>query len=168
MSGATEYLGGPVNPDGFDTGSGDADAGQPDSDPADIFDGMVFDEAFVLAALIHEPSAAERSLALRGSNRRRGRAAAGPAAGRTATAGRPVTPFGPSRGRHQAHPGRWQRIIARMMLVVIGMLAVMVAAAAVYRGTGSENGQSVQRPTGGSGGSASASVSSATATASPR
>jgi hypothetical protein len=56
------------------------------------------------------------------------------------------------------------------MLVVIGMLAVMVAAAAVYRGTGSENGQSVQRPTSGSGGSASASVSSttSTATASPR
>ncbi|MFC1400029.1 MULTISPECIES: hypothetical protein [Streptacidiphilus] len=159
-----------MNPDGFDTGSGDADAGQPDSDPADIFDGVVFDEAFVLAALIHEPSAAERSLALRGPGRRRGRAAAGSAAGRTATAGRPVSPFGPVRGRHQAHPGRWQRIVARMMLVVIGMLAVMVAAAAVYRGTGSENGQSVQRPTSGTGGSASASASavSATAAASPR
>lgn len=159
-----------MNPDGFDTGSGDADAGQPDGDPADIFDGMVFDEAFVLAALIHEPSAAERSLALRSPGRRRGRAVAGSAVGRTATAGRPVTPFGPARGRYQAHPGRWQRIIARLMLVVIGMLAVMVAAAAVYRGTGSENGQSVQRPTSGSGGSASASVSSttSTATASPR
>ncbi|WP_042402990.1 SCO2583/SCO2584 N-terminal domain-containing protein [Streptacidiphilus carbonis] len=156
-----------MNPDGFDNGPGDSDAGQPDSDPADIFDGMVFDEAFVLAALIHEPSAAERSLALGGAARRRGRAAAGSAAGRTATAGRPVTPFGPVRGRHQAHPGRWQRIVARVMLVVIGMLAVMVAAAAVYRGTGNENGQSVQRPSSGTGGSAAASapVSSAAATA---
>jgi hypothetical protein len=131
-----------VNPDGFDTGAGDAVPGEPETNTSetnapeagdpDIFDGLVLDEAFVLAALIHEPSADERLKALRTGARRRGRAVSGGThrdeAGRSA--GIVVR-----RGRYQALPGRWQRVVARVMLVVIGMLAVLVAAAAVYRGS---------------------------------
>jgi hypothetical protein len=147
-----------VNPDGFDAGAGDAVPGDPETDipeagAPDIFDGLVLDEAFVLAALIHEPSADERLKALRAGARRRGRAVSSPARDDRVDAGRSpgiIT----RRGRHQAVPGRWQRVVARVMLVVIGMLAVLVAAAAVYRGT-DNSGQPVPGSSSGSGSSSS-------------
>ena len=148
--------GGAVNPDGFDTGAGDATPGEPDTNISesdasetdtseagapDIFDGLVLDEAFVLAALIHEPTAEERLKALRAGTKRRGRAVAGTAQRADTDPGRSSAGIITGRGRYQAAPGRWQRVVARVMLVVIGMLAVLVAAAAVYRGAGPANQQ---------------------------
>lgn len=130
--------GGAVNPDGFDSGASDALPGEPETNtseagPTDIFDGLVLDEAFVLAALIHEPSAEERLKLMRSEGRRRGRAATAPK--RYDQGGVNLsTGIITRRGRYQAMPGRWQRAVARVMLVVIGVLTVMVAAAAVYRG----------------------------------
>ena len=147
-----------MNPDGFDTGAGDAVPGDPETDTPetgapDIFDGLVLDEAFVLAALIHEPSADERLKALRATARRRGRAVPSTARDSRDDAGRsPGIVAG--RGRYQAAPGRWQRVVARVMLVVIGVLAVLVAAAAVYRGT-DNSGQPVPGSSSGSGTSSS-------------
>ncbi|MEZ0091575.1 hypothetical protein [Streptacidiphilus sp. EB129] len=148
-----------MNPDGFDSSTGDFGGGESDDD---AFTGLILDEAFVLAALVHEPSAEERLRALRAGGRRRG----GPGgvsrelhyrSDRDEPGGAPADgagdPYGSRRrGRYQAAPGRWQRVVARMMLVVIGMLAVLVAAAAVYRGSG-EGQQPVQRPVTGSSGS---------------
>ncbi|MHA6759909.1 SCO2583/SCO2584 N-terminal domain-containing protein [Streptacidiphilus sp. PAMC 29251] len=136
---------------------GEPDTNMPQAGVPDIFAGLVLDEAFVLAALIHEPSAEERLKALRSSGaRRRGRAAVTvPKHYERDLAGRPVVGI-TRRGRYQAVPGRWQRVVARVMLVVIGMLAVLVAAAAVYRGT-SSSGQPVPGSSSGAGRSSSGS-----------
>jgi len=154
-----------VNPDGFDTGAGDAvpdnpETGTPDGDTPeagvpDIFDGLVLDEAFVLAALIHEPTADERLKALRAGAKRRGRAVASATHQDRSDAGRSAGIL-TGRGRYQAAPGRWQRVVARVMLVVIGMLAVLIAAAAVYRGAG-PSGQPVPGSSSGTGSSSSGS-----------
>jgi hypothetical protein len=177
-----------VNPDGFDAsaGAGEPSADEPgtggpedlhgssdDTDGSavfDVFEGLVLDEAFVLAALIHEPSAEERLLALRAGARRRGRASlsgSGSQAARTGSprqAGYGSGSFDGRRGRHQAVPGRWQRVVARVMLVVIGVLAILVAAAAVYRGA-TPGHQPMQRPSTGTGGSTAASAAAASAQA---
>ncbi|MBC3842313.1 hypothetical protein GXW82_25375 [Streptacidiphilus sp. 4-A2] len=90
------------------------------------------------AALIHEPSARERQAVL-------------PYAGGSGSAyprksGRQRWRGAPARGRHQALPGRWQRVVAQLMLVVLGVLAVLVAVAAVSRGTGTPQ-KPAQAPT---------------------
>ncbi|MFC1416483.1 SCO2583/SCO2584 N-terminal domain-containing protein [Streptacidiphilus cavernicola] len=133
--------------------------GEPETSEAgtpDIFAGLVLDEAFVLAALIHEPTADERLRALRAGAKRRGRAVAGPARHADPEVGRSAGII-TRRGRYQAAPGRWQRVVARMMLVVIGMLAVLVAAAAVYRGA-APGSQPVPGPSSGVGSSSSGSA----------
>jgi hypothetical protein len=180
-----------VNPEGFDAGANDAGASDPNADdarvgdsyaedlfaedgagvgpyPPDVFAGVVFDEAFVLSALIHEPSAEERLRALRNGGRKRGRAVQTARVPGTATGGGGVRAaegglggITVRRGRHQALPGRWQRAVARLMLVMIGVLTVLVAAAAVYRGTGPTN-QPAQHPGTGAGGSSTTSTVGAT------
>ncbi|MEY9845177.1 hypothetical protein [Streptacidiphilus sp. MAP5-3] len=111
--------------DPFD-GAGDDDHGLVNGE----FTAVVFDEAFVRAALVHEPSATERTLAT---------------GTRTpieyADVDEEDDPDGlplelkplPYADRHSA---RWQRVVARVMLVVIGIVAVLGAAAAVYRASG--------------------------------
>ncbi len=133
----------------------------------DIFDGLVLDEAFVLAALIHEPTADERLKALRAGAKRRGRAAATDTARQDGGDAARSAGIIPGRGRYQAAPGRWQRIVARVMLVVIGMLAVLIAAAAVYRGAG-PSGQPAPGSSSGTGSSSASSTSGSPAAAVPR
>ncbi|MFC1409833.1 hypothetical protein ACEZCY_24150 [Streptacidiphilus sp. N1-12] len=135
---------------------GDPETNTPETGAPDIFAGLVLDEAFVLAALIHEPSAEERLRSMRADAKRRGRAVTGP---KRLDQGGAVRPVGiiSRRGRYQAAPGRWQRVVARVMLVVIGLLAVLVAAAAVYRGTGL-NGQPVPGSSSGTGSSSTGSA----------
>lgn len=111
--------------EGFDAGSANHGGGADDE-----FATLVLDERFVRAALIHEPSARERQAALLDA------AGFGSAYPRASRRPRSRGPFG--RGRHQAAPLRWQRTVAQVMLVVLGMLAMLVAAAAVYRGAGTE------------------------------
>jgi hypothetical protein len=166
-----------VNPDGLDPGAGDAvpvdpetdasdvDASDPDTDAVeavapDIFDGLVLDEAFVLAALIHEPSAEERLKKLRAGAKRRGRAVTVPPRFDPGAVGLSTGVVARRGGRYQAAPARWHRVVARVMLVVIGLLAILVAAAAVYRGAGPSGQQAPRSGTGG-GGSASSSRSGA-------
>ncbi|WP_052440942.1 SCO2583/SCO2584 N-terminal domain-containing protein [Streptacidiphilus anmyonensis] len=122
---------------GFDAveGAGDDDHGRPDGE----FGAVAFDEAFVRAALVHEPSARERALS-------------GPA--RTPVVdysdeldedadGLPLElrplPYEPEQ------VGGWQRMVARVMLVVIGVVAVLAAAAAVYRASGGSNDPNTHR-----------------------
>jgi len=114
-----------VYSEGFDAGSANHGGGADDE-----FATLVLDERFVRAALIHEPSARERQAALLDA------AGFGSAYPRGSRRPRSRGPFG--RGRHQAAPLRWQRTVAQVMLVVLGMLAMLVAAAAVYRGGGTE------------------------------
>jgi hypothetical protein len=113
---------------GFDPveGAGDDDHGQPNGE----FAAVVFDEAFVRAALVHEPSARERALS---------------APARRPVVDYPDTPDEDPDGLplelrplpyEPEHIGGWQRALARVMLVVIGVVAVLAAAAAVYRASG--------------------------------
>jgi hypothetical protein len=113
---------------GFDAveGAGDDDHGQPNGE----FGAVVFNEAFVRAALVHEPSARERALS-------------GPA--RMPVVDYPDEPDEDPDGLplelrplpyEPEHLGGWQRIVARVMLVVIGVVAVLAGAAAVYRASG--------------------------------
>ncbi len=110
--------------EGFDADSANRGGGEDDE-----FATLVLDERFVRAALIHEPSALERqsALALRG---RSGLGSAYP----PRAYGRPRLRRPSRRGRYQAAPQRWQRTVVQLMLLVLGVLALMVAAAAVYRG----------------------------------
>ncbi|SEL68274.1 hypothetical protein [Streptacidiphilus jiangxiensis] len=113
---------------GFDSveGAGDDDHGQPGGE----FAAVVFDEAFVRAALVHEPSARERSL----SGPTRVPVVDYPDDSDDDPDGLPLElrplPY------ETDHVGGWHRMIARVMLVVIGVVAVMAAAAAVYRASG--------------------------------
>jgi hypothetical protein len=112
-----------VYSEGFDAGSASHGGGADDE-----FATVILDERFVRAALIHEPSARERQAALAHGG---GFGSAYPR-----KSARPRWRAAPARGRHQALPGRWQRTVAQLMLVVLGVLAVLVAVAAVGRGTG--------------------------------
>ncbi|MEY9871388.1 hypothetical protein ABH931_000853 [Streptacidiphilus sp. MAP12-33] len=122
---------------GFDSveGAGDDDHGLPGGE----FAAVVFDEAFVRAALVHEPSARERALS-------------GPARvpvvdyqndSEDDPDGLPLElrplPY------EAEHTGGWHRMIARVMLVVIGVVAVMAAAAAVYRASGGSGAPDTHR-----------------------
>jgi hypothetical protein len=109
-----------VYSEGFDADSANHGGGADDE-----FATLILDERFVRAALIHEPSARERQAALSHS----GYGSAYPR-----KSNRPRWRAGSPRGRHQALPGRWQRTVAQLLLVVLGVLAVLVAVAAVSRG----------------------------------
>jgi len=123
-----------VYSEGFDADSANHGGGADDE-----FATLVLDERFVRAALIHEPSARERQAALPSGGGGFGSAYPRKSARSRRGAAQP-------RGRHQALPGRWQRAVAQMMLVVLGVLAVLVAVAAVSRGTGTTQ-KPAQAPT---------------------
>ena len=113
----------------------DADSANRGDGADDEFATLVLDERFVKAALIHEPSAFERQTALRGKE---GFGSAYP----PRVPGRSRLRRRSGRGRYQAAPNGWQRTVIQMMLLVLGVLALMVAAAAVYRGAGTEKSPS--------------------------
>ncbi|MGW7420331.1 SCO2584 family spore wall biosynthesis protein [Streptomyces sp. NPDC054813] len=145
-----EDVGGTPSPDGWEPDD-DHDRGMSDEE----FDAVVFDEAFVKAAVIHEPTAVERLLAAA-----QARAEASEAEARRAHAryddgyGRDGPDF--DRGadlddlddgdvledRYGA-PGaygkhvRWHRPVAWVLALVMGIGMVALAFAAVYRGASS-------------------------------
>ncbi|MGK5637239.1 hypothetical protein ACSNOK_02820 [Streptomyces sp. URMC 126] len=131
----------------------------------DEFAAVVFDEEFVRAAVVHEPSAAERVLAARARSgggpgeddgyegydaygrradgRTRRRTGGGPGAWRTLThdldpddAYGPYGRYGSRRGPYRGRP-RWYRPVAWVLCVLLGIGAVALAFAAVYRGASS-------------------------------
>ncbi|MEV4744062.1 hypothetical protein [Streptomyces sp. NPDC049555] len=138
----------------------------------DPFASVVFDEDFVRAAAIHEPSAAERMLAAD-----RARAGGGPADddpydeappgldGALPGGLRAVRPgelplahdldpddaygpygrYGLTRGPYRGH-ARWHRPVAWVLAVVMGIGVVALAFAAVYRGASSSGGRQSPAP----------------------
>ncbi|GHF42465.1 MULTISPECIES: hypothetical protein [Streptomyces] len=133
----------------------------------DPFASVVFDEEFVRAAAVHEPSAAERMLAAD-----RARSGGGPAeddpyeeaAGDGFRPGRamelpgfaheldpddaygPYGRYGSTRGPYRGH-ARWRRPVAWVLAVIMGIGVVALAFAAVYRGAASAGDQEPVPPT---------------------
>lgn len=145
-----EDVGGTPFPDGWEPDD-DHDRGMSDEE----FDAVVFDEAFVKAAVIHEPTAVERLLAAA-----QARAEASEAEARRAVAGgehfedrfhRDGTDLGglddlddtdepeDGYGARSAYGRnvRWHRPVAWVLAVVMGIGMVALAFAAVYRGASS-------------------------------
>ncbi|MFH9661240.1 hypothetical protein ACH4NF_24435 [Streptomyces sp. NPDC017248] len=139
------------------------DGGEPDDDhdrgvPNDEFASVVFDEAFIRAATVHEPTAVERLLA---AAQARAEASEAEAARRAhATGERYDDGYGPERpGSGQDRDDddepddpyvlgdgpfglygkqvRWHRPVAWILAVVMGIGMVALAFAAVYRGSSS-------------------------------
>ncbi|MFH8799582.1 hypothetical protein ACH4F6_08305 [Streptomyces sp. NPDC017936] len=161
-----EDVGGTPFPDGWEPDD-DHDRGVSDEE----FASVVFDEAFVQAAVVHEPSAVERLLAAA-----RARAEASEAEARRARArgDRYDDLYGPDGpgdlGRHPddddlddlddpeawdrrhgpfgAHGKqlRWHRPVAWMLALVMGVGMVALAFAAVYRGASSGSRDRVPTP----------------------
>ncbi|MGV9254171.1 SCO2584 family spore wall biosynthesis protein [Streptomyces sp. NPDC003697] len=143
-----EDVGGTPFPDGWEPDD-DHDRGVSDEE----FASVVLDEAFVRAAVIHEPTAVERLLAAA-----QARAEASEAESRRAhaTGERYGTDFGHSHEfdpfddaddfeRRHGFPGaygrqvRWHRPVAWMLAVVMGVGMVALAFVAVYHGDPSGN-----------------------------
>ncbi|MEU2619872.1 hypothetical protein ABZ642_17360 [Streptomyces sp. NPDC007157] len=145
-----EDVGGTPFPDGWEPDD-DHDRGMSDEE----FDAVVFDEAFVKAAVIHEPTAVERLLAAA-----QARAEASEAEARRAHARgeRYDDGYDPDFGHgadlddlddgdvledRYGAPGaygkhvRWHRPVAWMLALVMGIGMVALAFAAVYRGASS-------------------------------
>lgn len=147
-------------PDGWEPDD-DYDRGVSDEE----FASVVFDEAFVQAAVVHEPTAVERLLAAAEA-----RAEASEAEARRARArgDRYEDAFGPdgpgdfghdpdfddlddADGRHgpfgpYGKQVRWHRPVAWMLAVVMGVGMVALAFAAVYRGASSGSRDQVPSP----------------------
>ncbi|MEU9156328.1 hypothetical protein AB0D59_38725 [Streptomyces sp. NPDC048417] len=145
-----EDVGGTPFPDGWEPDD-DHDRGMSDEE----FDSVVFDEAFVKAAVIHEPTAVERLLAAA-----QARAEASEAEARRAHARGELYDdgYGPdfghgadlddlddpdvledrygTAGTYGKHV-RWHRPVAWVLAVVMGIGMVALAFAAVYRGASS-------------------------------
>jgi hypothetical protein len=155
-----EDVGGTPFPDGWEPDD-DHDRGVSDEE----FASVVFDEAFVRAAVVHEPTAVERLLAAA-----QARAEASEAEARRARprAERYDDGYGPGgfghdpelddlddteilEGRYGA-PGtygkqvRWHRPVAWMLALVMGIGMVALAFAAVYRGASSGSRDQVPPP----------------------
>ncbi|MGW0417471.1 SCO2584 family spore wall biosynthesis protein [Streptomyces sp. NPDC003015] len=155
-----EDVGGTPFPDGWEPDD-DHDRGVSDEE----FASVVFDEAFVQAAVVHEPTAVERLLAAA-----RARAEASEAEARRARprAERYDDGYGPGgfghdpelddlddtdilEGRYGA-PGtygkqvRWHRPVAWMLALVMGIGMVALAFTAVYRGASSGSRDRVPPP----------------------
>ncbi|MFI6353250.1 hypothetical protein ACIBJF_11430 [Streptomyces sp. NPDC050743] len=167
-----EDVGGTPFPDGWEPDD-DHDHGVSDEE----FASVVFDEAFVQAATVHEPTAVERLLAAA-----QARAEASEAEARRARArgeryddafGPEGTEFGQDPDddeledtyvlgdRHFGGYGkqvRWHRPVAWVLAVVMGIGMVALAFAAVYRGgtAGTRDGVPAPAPTGLEQGSAAA------------
>ncbi|MFI5689683.1 hypothetical protein [Streptomyces sp. NPDC051636] len=153
-----EDVGGTPFPDGWEPDD-DHDHGVSD----DEFASVVFDEAFVQAAVVHEPTAVERLLAAA-----QARAEASEAEARRAHArGERYSPDGTDLGHDRdlddlddpdapAHgygaPGpygkqvRWHRPVAWLLALVMGIGMVALAFAAVYRGASSGSRDQVPAP----------------------
>jgi hypothetical protein len=164
-----EDVGGTPFPDGWEPDD-DHDRGVSDEE----FASVVFDEAFVRAAVVHEPTAVERLLAAARARAEASEAEARRAHGggeryddgRDGREGYGRAGFGhdPDRddlddlddadvleGRYGA-PGtygkqvRWHRPVAWMLAIVMGIGMVALAFAAVYRGASSGNRDQVPPP----------------------
>lgn len=154
-----EDVGGTPFPDGWEPDD-DHDHGVSD----DEFASVVFDEAFVRAAVVHEPTAVERLLAAA-----QARAEASEAEARRAHARgeRYATdpgldpddldelddlddPDGPAHRYGVLGPygrqARWHRPVAWLLALVMGVGMVALAFAAVYRGTSSGSRDQVPPP----------------------
>ncbi|MEU1077513.1 MULTISPECIES: hypothetical protein [unclassified Streptomyces] len=128
---------------------------EPDDDRGgadDAFASVVFDEDFVRAAQIHEPSAVERLLAAAQARAEaeaaRARAGAGAdddfpypardtdAYGTAFSGGADAGPYGPHGGVLRPYRGRarWHRPVAWLLALIMGIGMVALAFAAVYRG----------------------------------
>ncbi|GAA3498449.1 hypothetical protein ACIQUO_09895 [Streptomyces albogriseolus] len=138
-----EDVGGTPFPDGWKPDD-DHDRGVSDEE----FASVVFDEAFVQAAAVHEPTAVERLLAAA-----RARAEASEAEARRTRARRHDDGYGGYRaagghdpddedadaleaeyGAPYGRPVRWRRPVAWMLALVMGIGMVALAFSAVYRG----------------------------------
>ncbi|MFD9092257.1 hypothetical protein [Streptomyces collinus] len=157
-----EDVGGTPFPDGWDPDD-DHDHGVSDEE----FASVVFDEAFVRAAVVHEPTAVERLLAAA-----QARAEASEAEARRAHArgerhgdgyGSEATDFGHDRGDElddtyfldddrrgvfgpHGKQVRWHRPVAWVLALVMGVGMVALAFAAVYRGASSSTRDRVPSP----------------------
>lgn len=149
-----EDVGGKPFPDGWEPDD-DHDRGVSDEE----FASVVFDEAFVQAAVAHEPTAVERLLAAARARAEASEAEARRALGRGERYEHGFGPGGPFGFGHDPDlddlddadilerrygaPGtygkhvRWHRPVAWMLALVMGVGMVALAFAAVYRGTSS-------------------------------
>ncbi|PKV85703.1 hypothetical protein [Streptomyces sp. TLI_146] len=144
------------------------DGWEPDDDRGganDAFASVVFDEDFVRAAEIHEPSAVERLLAAAQARAEaeaaRARAGAGidddfaypardPDAYGSAFPGSAESgPYGPHGGALRPYRGRarWHRPVAWLLALIMGIGMVALAFAAVYRGASSSRDDPAPHPT---------------------
>ncbi|WP_210590030.1 hypothetical protein [Streptomyces sp. GESEQ-35] len=158
-----EDVGGTPFPDGWEPDD-DHDRGVSDEE----FASVVFDEAFVRAAVVHEPTAVERLLAAAQARAEASEAEARRAHGRSE---RYEDGFGPDDRGGFGHdpelddlddsdtldsrygaPGtygkqvRWHRPVAWILALVMGIGMVALAFSAVYRGASSSNRDQVPPP----------------------
>ncbi|QHA04644.1 hypothetical protein GQF42_16305 [Streptomyces broussonetiae] len=142
-----EDVGGTPFPDGWEPDD-DHDHGVPDEE----FASVVFDEAFVQAATVHEPSAVERLLAAAQARAEASEAEARRARARSERYDDRYDPEGTDLSQDQdddelddtyvlddghgpfARKVRWHRPVAWVLAVVMGIGMVALAFAAVYRG----------------------------------
>jgi hypothetical protein len=148
-----EDVGGTPFPDGWEPDD-DHDRGVSDEE----FASVVFDEAFVQAAVVHEPTAVERLLAAAQARAEASEAEARRTHGRGERYGEGYGPEGRAAFGHDPElddpdiledrygaPGtygkqvRWHRPVAWMLALVMGIGMVALAFAAVYRGASSNN-----------------------------
>ncbi|MEU8762802.1 hypothetical protein [Streptomyces sp. NPDC048659] len=160
-------VGGTPFPNGEDP---EAPEGSVDRGGADDFASVVFDEDFVRAATVHEPTAVERLLAAAQARAEaeaaRARAVAGladdelyddphdPDRRRYADGYDPDTaeddfgPYGPHGGALRPYKGsaRWHRPVAWVLALVMGVGMVALAFSAVYRGASANRQDRVPPP----------------------
>ncbi|WP_166663479.1 SCO2584 family spore wall biosynthesis protein [Streptomyces sp. BK561] len=157
-----EDVGGTPFPDGWEPDD-DHDRGVSDEE----FASVVFDEAFVRAAVVHEPSAVERLLAAAEARAEASEAEARRARARGDRYDDAYGPGGPGEFGHDpdfddlddddpdAHHGlfgpygkqvRWHRPVAWVLAVVMGVGMVVLAFAAVYRGSSAGSRDQVPTP----------------------
>ncbi|MGY0067277.1 SCO2584 family spore wall biosynthesis protein [Streptomyces sp. QTS137] len=146
------------------------DGGEPDDDhdrgvSDEEFDSVVFDEAFIGAAVVHEPTAVERLLAAARARAEASEADAHRTRPRTGRyddgyggrgrydrrrgddfddpdddTGTPEDDYGFT-GRPYGGPVRWHRPVAWVLALVMGIGMVALAFSAVYRGSSANNRQ---------------------------
>lgn len=157
----------PFFPDGWEPDD-DHDRGVSDEE----FASVVFDEAFVQAAVVHEPTAVERLLAAAQARAEASEAEARRAHARGLRDERHDDSFGPddpayyghgrdlhdlddadilegrygAPGTHGKQVSRWHRPVAWMLALVMGIGMVALAFTAVYRGASSSREEQVPPP----------------------
>ncbi|MGW2643351.1 SCO2584 family spore wall biosynthesis protein [Streptomyces sp. NPDC001393] len=155
-----EDVGGTPFPDGWEPDD-DHDHGVSDEE----FASVVFDEAFVRAATVHEPTAVERLLAAAQARAEASEAEARRAHARSERYDDAYGPEGTDFGqdpdddeledtyvlgdRHfggYGRPVRWHRPVAWVLAVVMGIGMVALAFAAVYRGGSADTRDGVPAP----------------------